>query len=103
LENPEAHLHPKGQSAIGELLALTADDGVQVLVESHSDHLLNGIRMAVKQEKIKPEDVALRYFLRRDGDQCSMFECPQVDARGRIDHWPDGFFDEWERSLMELV
>lgn len=103
LENPEAHLHPKGQSAMGGLLALAAADGVQVLVESHSDHLLNGIRMAVKQEEIKPGDVALRYFLRGDGDQCSTFESPQIDARGRIDHWPDGFFDEWERSLMELI
>ncbi len=48
VENPEAQLHPRGQVSIGRLLALTAASGVQVIIESHSDHVLNGIRLAVK-------------------------------------------------------
>lgn len=49
IENPEAHLHPRGQSKLAELCGATAADGVQLLVESHSDHFLNGLRLAVKQ------------------------------------------------------
>jgi predicted ATPase len=52
LENPEAHLHPKGQSKMGELLAMAASCGVQVVIETHSDHVLNGIRRAVKAGKV---------------------------------------------------
>ena len=50
LENPEAHLHPRGQAALGKLLAQCVLDDVQIIVETHSDHLLNGIRIAVKQK-----------------------------------------------------
>ena len=48
IENPEAQLHPRGQVAMGRLLAVTAAQGVQIVAESHSDHVLNGIRVAVK-------------------------------------------------------
>lgn len=45
IENPEAHLHPRGQAKLGELIARCVADGVQVLVETHSDHVLNGVRL----------------------------------------------------------
>lgn len=48
LENPEAHLHPRGQRKMGELIARAAQGGVQVIVETHSDHILNGIRFVCK-------------------------------------------------------
>lgn len=48
IENPEVHLHPKGQAMMGEFLAEVANNGVQIIIESHSDHVLNGIRRAVK-------------------------------------------------------
>jgi predicted ATPase len=62
IENPESHLHPQGQSQLGQLLALAANYGLQVIIESHSDHILNGIRIAVHGGKIKPEDVQLHFF-----------------------------------------
>jgi predicted ATPase len=62
IENPESHLHPQGQSQLGQLLALAANHGIQVIIESHSDHILNGIRIAVHGGKIKPEDVQLHFF-----------------------------------------
>ena len=105
LENPEAHLHPKGQAKIGELLALAASCGVQIIVETHSDHILNGIRLAVHDRKIKPEDVQLHYFERveKDGIAVSQVTSPNIDKNGRIDRWPDGFFDEWDKSLEALL
>jgi predicted ATPase len=105
IENPEAHLHPRGQSKIGELLALAASYGIQIIIETHSDHVLNGIRVAVHGGKIKPDDVQLHYFQRaadREGASTEVIS-PQIDRNGRIDRWPDGFFDEWERNLDILL
>lgn len=105
LENPEAHLHPKGQSKIGELLALAASCGVQIIVETHSDHVLNGIRLAVHDSKIEPEDVQLHYFERQEKERImvSRVTSPNIDKNGRIDQWPDGFFDEWRNILAKLI
>ncbi|MBF0183353.1 MAG: DUF3696 domain-containing protein [Magnetococcales bacterium] len=104
MENPEAHLHPRGQTLIGELIAKAAQAGVQVIVETHSDHILNGIRVAVRQGQCAPEQVAIHYFARReeDGRAQSFLESPKIDQNGRIDHWPPGFCDEWECSLEKL-
>jgi len=105
LENPEAHLHPQGQVRVGRLIALAASCGVQIVVETHSDHLLNGIRLAVYDSELAPTDVSLNFFERRDYDNISrvVVTTPQIDKDGRIDHWPEGFFDEWEKSLDALL
>ncbi|WP_082560734.1 AAA family ATPase [Caulobacter sp. Root487D2Y] len=102
VENPEAQLHPKGQVAIGRLLALTAAGGVQVIAESHSDHVLNGIRLAVKDGHLDAAATAFHFFHREPGDQ-STFETPSLTKEGRLSYWPSGFFDQWERSLDQLL
>ena len=102
LENPEAHLHPKGQVKLGELMVRAASCGIQVIVESHSDHILNGIRIAVRDKIITPDKVRL-YYLSRPTDQLSSkVESPRVEEDGRINDWPEGFFDEFENSLVKL-
>lgn len=105
VENPEAHLHPKGQVKMGELLALAASCEAQIVIETHSDHVLNGIRLAVHGGKIKPDDVQLHYFQRQEqqGETITEVVSPRIDRNGRIDKWPDGFFDEWEKSLDILL
>ncbi|QSV61560.1 MAG: DUF3696 domain-containing protein [Dolichospermum sp. DL01] len=105
VENPEAHLHPRGQAKMGELLALAASCGVQVVIETHSDHVLNGIRLAVHAGKIKPESVQLHYFKRQEkqGQGFTEVVSPRINRSGRIDKWPDGFFDEWDKSLEVLL
>jgi predicted ATPase len=105
LENPEAHLHPKGQSKMGELLALAANCGVQVVIETHSDHVLNGIRRVVHAGKLDHKDVQLHYFQRQEKDGLAFTEVvsPHIKRSGRIDKWPDGFFDQMEKDLMELI
>jgi predicted ATPase len=104
LENPEAHLHPKGQRKMGELIAGVAKGGVQVIVETHSDHLLNGIRMAVKNGQISNDDVCLNYFFSetRDNKLTHSYSAPQIRDDGSLDRWPEGFFDEWDNATMEL-
>ena len=105
IENPEAHLHPKGQAKMGELLALAASCDIQVVIETHSDHVLNGIRVAVHDGKLNPGYVQLHYLQRRENRGLTSTEVtsPNIDRNGRIDKWPDGFFDEWDKSLDALL
>lgn len=103
LENPEAHLHPRGQSALGQLLARCAADGVQIIVETHSDHVINGIRVAAKRAEIPSESVAVHFFSRDVESGESSITSPVLHANGRFSDWPDGFFDEWSKALDELL
>ena len=102
LENPEAHLHPQGQAAMGRLMALAASTGVQVMVETHSDHVLNGIRLAVKDGNLKPKQVAAHFFRRHETGAADI-ETPTLTERGRLSFWPEGFFDQWDKSLDALL
>jgi predicted ATPase len=102
IENPEAHLHPHGQRRIGELLAMAAQAGVQIVLETHSDHILNGVRISAHDGAISPENIAL-YFLGRNDDGSAKVLSPHIDRNGRFDIWPEGFFDEWDKSLDKLL
>jgi predicted ATPase len=102
VENPEAQLHPRGQASMGRLLALTAANHVQVIVESHSDHVLNGIRLAVKEGLLVPRQAKLHFFSRKPGEPSS-YETPELTREGRLSYWPAGFFDQWEKSLDRLL
>jgi predicted ATPase len=102
VENPEAHLHPRGQALIGELLARAAAAGVQVLCETHSDHVLNGVRVAVARSRLEPAAVAVHFFTRtREGAHEVL--SPAIQPNGRLTQWPEDFFDQWDRSLEELL
>ncbi|MDJ0660887.1 MAG: DUF3696 domain-containing protein [Crocosphaera sp.] len=105
LENPESHLHPRGQSRIGQLMALAASCGIQIIVETHSDHILNGIRLMTKKQQINADDIAIHYFTRgkKEGKYQTEVISPKIYQDGGIDQWPDGFFDQAENDLMELL
>ncbi len=104
MENPEAHLHPRGQMQIGRLLCMAANAGIQTIVETHSDHVLNGVRLAVHRKEIIPESVQLHYFQRNTGNTlaCKVIS-PELLEHGRLSFWPEGFFDEFDKALAELV
>jgi len=102
IENPEAHLHPKGQAVIGEFLSFAAAAGIQILVETHSDHLLNGIRVAVKRGKLASGLTKVHFFTLADNGKIEVIT-PRMDADGRFDIWPNDFFDEWDKQLTELL
>lgn len=105
IENPEAHLHPKGQSQMGQLLALAASCGVQIVLETHSDHVLNGIRLGVHNGEIKPESVQLHYFKRVKDKEKLIIEIisPKIDKDGHLDQWPHGFFDQIDKDSLILI
>ena len=104
-ENPEAHLHPRGQRRIGELVALAAANGVQIFLETHSDHVLNGIRLAVRKKKIECDRVKINYFyefLTDQGIPRHEKTSPEILPDGSLSNWPDGFFDEWDKAVDEF-
>lgn len=105
IENPESHLHPAGQSLVAKLVAIAAQSNVQIIVETHSDHFLNGIRMAVKSNLIQSDNVCA-YFLSRDiesSEHSALVDKVRIEPSGRINFWPKGFFDEWEKTLNVLI
>lgn len=104
LENPEAHIHPAGQRKLGELIGECGQRGIQVIVETHSDHIMNGIRVAVKNGTLDKENVNFAYFYKETfGDYEHKCMFPKIDGNGKFDMWPEGFFDEWDNSLLDLL
>jgi len=102
IENPEVHLHPAGQAKMGQFLSAVAKAGVQVIIETHSDHVLNGIRRSVKAGGIEPENVSIHFFGPRSGESPQVVS-PLLDLNGNIDHWPEGFFDQFDKDMNYFV
>lgn len=100
VENPEAHLHPQAQSRMALLLSKLADKGVQVFVETHSEHILNGFRLAALKEDsaITNEDLSIYFF-----DNNYHIERLVLEPNGRIRNWPKGFFDQSQHDLAEIM
>lgn len=99
IENPEAHLHPRAQSKISEFFAKVASCGVQVFIESHSEHILNGLRVSALNPDIaiNYDELIIHYFNESFGNEKMM-----MDNKGRIANWPSGFFDQQEIDLAEI-
>lgn len=97
IENPEVHLHPAGQALMGQFLAEVAQAGIQVLAETHSDHVLNGVRRAVKSKRLAASQVAIHFFRPRSEDRPQVLS-PMLDDSGNIDSWPEGFFDQFDKD-----
>jgi len=102
IENPEVHLHPAGQAQMGVFLAEVAASGVQLIVETHSDHVLNGIRRAVKARAYPPGH-ALLHFFRQRGSDLDQVVSPMLDSGGNIDVWPEGFFDQFDKDMNHFA
>ncbi len=98
IENPEVHLHPAGQALMGCFLTKVATAGVQVLLETHSDHVLNGIRRSVKGNIIDPSEVMIHFFRDRASEDDQVIS-PTINADGNLDAWPDGFFDQFDKDM----
>lgn len=106
IDSPEAHLHPMGQSRIGMFLAHVSASGVQVIIETHSDHVLNGVRISVSSEIIESNDLSIHFFNRVndvDNKQRLLIVSPKIDSEGSLSEWPEGFFDQSEKDLSTLM
>lgn len=103
VENPEAHLHPRGQTLLGKLLALACTQGIQIVVESHSDHFLDGLRIAMKNcNELNEKDLKI-YFFSKDEESASVVNPIELKKNGTLSEWPIGFFDQMAKNLRELT
>lgn len=106
IENPESHLHPAGQSLMGSFLAAAATRGVQLIVETHSDHILNGIRRAVRDQRVSGADINIQFFdnssngLGKGGPLASSMK---IRDDGGMEGWRDGFFDQIRLDLDYIL
>jgi predicted ATPase len=102
VENPEAHLHPAGQSRMGTFLGWLSSRGVQVILETHSDHVLNGVRRAIGEHKYLAEDKAIVHFFESgEGDEPIVHKLAFTTIGG-VSHWPRGFFDQYQTDVAAL-
>ncbi len=103
IENPEAHIHPNAQAKLMELICKAAEAGVQFIIETHSDHIVNGVLVATKNEIIRPENISVYYFARDEVKHASKPIHLPVLAGGKINRPPKGFFDQIDNDLETLL
>ena len=93
LEQPEIHLHPAVQSKLADVMLNVADvRNVQIVVESHSEHLMRRLQRRVAEQKASSEDVKL-YFVSSDQGRARASDL-LLNAWGEIENWPDNFFGD---------
>lgn len=102
IENPEIHLHPKAQSRLTEFFMFIADAGRQLIIETHSDHIFNGTRVAIANGDISEEKVSLN-FLSLDERHCTVNTEIHIGKRGRIIEPPEDLFDQFDLDLDKML
>ncbi len=102
IENPEIHLHPKAQSDLTEFLCFVANAGIQVILETHSDHVFNGIRKSIVKKEIANTDVAVHFF-QLDENALSKNTAIALNEHGRVMTHPKGLFDQFDDDLDQIL
>lgn len=103
IENPEAHIHPKGQAILMELMAKAVANGIQIILESHSDHIINGSLVAVSNGLITPDLLSIYYFNREEHQHVAISHPLEISKNGHIKRPPKGFFDQIDIDLKTLT
>ena len=108
-ENPEAHIHPAGQASLAKLFAIAAQAGVQLFIETHSDHIINGTLVSMKKflngnTGINPLNARIFYFSRNPENAYQVDCMPvQLTQSGKIANPPSGFFDQFSKDFKYLL
>lgn len=104
IENPEAHLHPGAQSRIMEfLIEQSINRNLQLIIETHSDHVVNGMRISMKKGVLKPSDSVIQHFAYTENGLAPEITRITCDSKGNLSDYPDDFQDEWTMQMLELI
>lgn len=98
IENPEIHLHPSGQAELVKFLAFLAQYGVQIVVETHSENIYNGIRKSIHLDEIDGKNVCI-YFFKLDENGCSIPIMIPINSAGKALVHSKGLFDQINEDL----
>jgi len=101
VEQPEIHLHPASQANLGDLFVQYAKEGRQLIIETHSEHLLLRIRRRIAEKKISPKLVKV-FFVEKRGTQTRL-NTLDLEENGHFAHWPKGFFEEGYQEAMAIA
>lgn len=100
IENPEAHLHPAAQSRMGKFLQMISASGVQVIIETHSEHVIDGARIQAAWMQCT-EQMKVSFFS-EEGGEIKITDL-KINSNGELNDWPIGFFDQKGQDLRELL
>ncbi len=102
ISQPEIHLHPKIQATLGDYFSKQVNNtDKQYIVETHSEYLINRMRLLIVKGELKPEDVKL-YYMENDGIKTTTYAI-ELTTDGQIKNAPQGFFDTYEMDVMDIA
>ena len=103
IENPEAHLHPQGQAEMARLICLCVEAGAQVVVETHSDLLFDGVRIYARESENHFASKVATFWCQLDDNRNTQVDRCQIQENGRLDHWPEHMFDQFLLDSEKLL
>ncbi|MCX9094182.1 DUF3696 domain-containing protein [Providencia rettgeri] len=102
-EQPELHLHPKVQSKLCDLFLIMSDFGRQCIIETHSEYMINRLRLRVVQDQLDERiSKSSLYFINKDMN-FSVFEKVEINKFGAIPKWPEEFFDQTDKEIEKIL
>ena len=101
IENPEIHMHPKLQSDLVELFLFAVANGRKLVIETHSEHIINRLRLEIKRKKVDIDKISIYYYEKEQG--VIRGENIEIDQNGKISNWPKHFFDQNYHDLLGLI
>jgi predicted ATPase len=102
-EQPEIHLHPSAQQKLADVfIDVIKHRELQIIIESHSEHLLHRLQRRIAEEELAPEQAAL-YFCQMENDGASSLTSLELDEFGNITNWPEDFFGNEMEDLVAMT
>ncbi len=101
IENPELDLHPKLQAQFVDLCIFAIENGRKLVIETHSEHIVNRVRLRIKERNELLDRICIYFFMKQDGD--ISYTPITVTKDGKIEEWPDQFFDQTYQDLLGLI
>ena len=102
IENPEIHLHPLSQSRLCEFLYFIANANRQIIVETHSDHIFNALRVGIAQRTMEKENISIN-FLNLGSDNCTRNHQIEIGRYGAIENPIPNLFDQFQLDLDKML
>jgi len=100
VENPEVHLHPAAQAELAQFLGYASQSGIQVIIETHSDHIINGLRVFGKDNDLEDGHITINNIRVIEGIR--KITPIKILKNGDLSDYETGFFDQAEKDLMRL-
>jgi predicted ATPase len=101
VEEPEIHLNPKIEARMGDFFLDIRKENTGVLIETHSEHIINRIQRRVAEGSVQSDAVTI-YFVEKSSGETNVKEI-EIDDKGSFDHWPQGFFQEDFDDAIEVL